>query len=460
LSYPWLLWSLVVAAAARPPLVPFPPRKLLPSTSSRRLFQTRCRGSPIPPRWSPPADIRRCHWSIAPAQGSPFATGLAIDNTGLLSGRANFLNTATFTATVTDSSSPPQAQSRNYSLIAYPPLTGGTLQPNPIAAYNSPSTVAYLYATGGLPPVYFSLVSGSLPPGLRLNSDGALSGSAYSPGIYAFTVNVRDSYGPPEVITQAVSLEVRQPSFSLVESLPSKLLLNRPFSGRIIPLGGLPPYSFSLSPGNSLPPGLSLEPDTGRVSGTPTILGRYSFVVLGSDSTPTTRFSNVNITVAQPLGRNDSPATATSIGNGAFNGSFSGTISPFIDPPDGVPAPGDNDFYKLVSLGGATVHLETYAKRSRPDNPLDTVVEIVDGNGRQLSTCRQPGDTSANFTSPCINDDVSLTPQHVQDSALDFRVPGAADVATTFYIHVLDWRGDARPDMTYSLTVSGVLPPP
>jgi hypothetical protein len=30
-------------------------------------------------------------------------------------------------------------------------------------------------------------------------------------------------------------------------------------------------------------------------------------------------------------------------------------------------------------------------------------------------------------------------------------------VSTTFFVHVLDWRGDARPDMQYYLNVSGVI---
>jgi hypothetical protein len=181
-------------------------------------------------------------------------------------------------------------------------------------------------------------------------------------------------------------------------------------------------------------------------------------VVRFADSSPipALAFHTFSATVSQPLGRNDSPATATAIGNG----SFSGSISPYIDPTNGTPAAGDNDFYKIVSLGGTTVHLETFAKRLRQENALDTVMEIVDGNGVRLSMCRQPGDTTNNFTSACINDDISLTPTHLQDSALDFLVPGTGSVPTKFYVHVLDWRGDARPDMTYNLNVSGVIPPP
>ncbi len=42
---------------------------------------------------------------------------------------------------------------------------------------------------------------------------------------------------------------------------------------------------------------------------------------------------------------------------------------------------------------------------------------------------------------------------------MDFKVPGPVGTQMTFYVHVLDWRGDARPDMQYYLNISGVNEP-
>ena len=53
-----------------------------------------------------------------------------------------------------------------------------------------------LNATGGKSPYTFSVVKGSLPYGLALSSNGAISGSPYffdQPGIYNFEVQVKDS---------------------------------------------------------------------------------------------------------------------------------------------------------------------------------------------------------------------------------------------------------------------------
>jgi hypothetical protein len=160
------------------------------------------------------------------------------------------------------------------------------------------------------------------------------------------------------------------------------------------------------------------------------------------------------ITVGSPRGRNDTPVQATAIDNG----SFYATISPYIDPPSNAPGAADQDFYKLISVSGPTVHVETLAQRNQQQDSLDTVIEIVDGNGHQFSNCRQPGDTSPNFSSACLNDDIGGSTPSL-DSSLDFLVPGAPSTPTTFYVHVIDWNGNARPDMNYTLNVSGVVDP-
>jgi len=82
---------------------------------------------------------------------------------------------------------------------------------------------------------------------------------------------------------------------------------------------------------------------------------------------------------------------------------------------------------------------------------LDSVLEILDGSGRRYAFCGQPI-----YNSPCLNDDLDST---TLDSALDFKVPGSSTTQTTFYVHVFDWRGDARPDMQYYLNVSSVIEP-
>jgi len=398
-------------------------------------------------------------WSIAPLSPTAlFVDGLSIDpHTGALSGTVNFAGTAGFVATVTDSASPPQSATKSFTVTAYSPLQAPPPQTLTFGQFSS-IVIGGISVTGGVPPLTFAVTGGSLPFGIRLNNQtGSFTGSAINVGTYLFTVTIQDSYSPPEVVTAQVTLQVIPPPLALADSLPRQILLNRPFSGKVVATGGIPPYHFSMLSG-SLPAGLSgPDPSGGQISGTPTVLGPSSVFTVGvTDSSPTPQSAQNNffINVTKPLGRNDTVATATPIDNGQIMAS----ISPYIDPPNAAPLPDDNDFYRLVSVSGATVHVETQARRWWPSDPLDTVIELVGGNGVRQSTCRQPGDTSTNFTSSCINDDISTVPL-VTDSALDYKVPGAPSTPTTFYVHVLDWRGDARPDMLYALQVSGVVDP-
>jgi len=396
-------------------------------------------------------------WSIAPVSPTAlFVDGLSIDpGSGVLSGTANFQGTAGFIATVQDAASPPRMATKGFYLTASSPMQTPAPQTFTIGQYQDIFSISVGFP-GGVQPFTYTLTAGSLPFGLTLNNQtGQITGSAITSGTYNFTVTIQDSYTPPEIAPAQITIQVVPPPLSFADSLPRQLLLNRPFSGKIVVTGGIPPYHFTMTSG-TLPPGFnSIDSTTGQISGTPTSAGYYSFGVNVSDSSspPVTANTSFGITVATPLGRNDTIATATPIGNEQIMAS----ISPYIDPPDSAPLPADNDYYKLVSLSAAVVHVETQAQRWWPGDPVDTVIEILDSNGTQLTSCRQPGDTSTAFNSPCINDDIPS--QQTTDSALDLNVPGPANTPTTFYVHVLDWRGDARPDMRYALQVSGVVTP-
>ena len=68
---------------------------------------------------------------------------------------------------------------------------------------------ATLAAGGGSTPYTWSIVSGSLPNGLSLNSGtGVISGTPTATGIFNFTVQVTDSANPVKTTTKALSITV------------------------------------------------------------------------------------------------------------------------------------------------------------------------------------------------------------------------------------------------------------
>jgi Putative Ig domain len=122
---------------------------------------------------------------------------------------------------------------------------------------------------GGYPPIQFALASGSLPPGVTLDKTQALQGTPSAPGKYTFTIQASDAKTPTLTASQAFTLTVDNNLVVPNTALPDAVQ-NVSYLEQIKPAGGTPPYHFVLGPNSSMPPGLQLDPATGKVYGTPT----------------------------------------------------------------------------------------------------------------------------------------------------------------------------------------------
>jgi uncharacterized repeat protein (TIGR03803 family) len=94
--------------------------------------------------------------------------------------------------------------------------------------------------------------------------------------------------------------------------------------------GGIPPYTWSVAAG-SLPPGLTLLPSTGAISGTPTTSGTDSFMVQVADSATTP--SKATATLSIKIVPQPPAVTTATLPNGLVNSAYSTTL----EATNGVP---------------------------------------------------------------------------------------------------------------------------
>ena len=149
--------------------------------------------------------------------------------------------------------------------------------------------------SGGTGPFTYALISGALPSGITLNaSTGAITGtSTAATGTYPFGVQVTDSLGA--TATASCSL-ILQSTLALACPVSNTAAPGVPYSGTLVASGGLAPYAFVIIAG-LLPPGMTLNPTTGVISGTSSALGGWAYTARVTDSFGTTAFATCQISL-------------------------------------------------------------------------------------------------------------------------------------------------------------------
>jgi len=151
--------------------------------------------------------------------------------------------------------------------------------------------------------VQFSVVAGQTPPGTTLFtqgvSSGGITGTPTTEGLFSFTLRVRDFTGASD--TESFSIRINPPRTLVITNISDTLSPGTVGQfyccGNLFADGGVPGYTWSLRSGQ-LPPGLSLTASPGRITGTPTTAGTFSFLVRVTDSVGAFAERTFSITVS------------------------------------------------------------------------------------------------------------------------------------------------------------------
>jgi hypothetical protein len=200
---------------------------------------------------------------------------------GVLSGRPR--ETGSFPITVTATDSAGCTGSRDYILAIACNNSDLTISPDvvPSGVENVAYTDTTFTVDGGTAPYSFQQ-SGILPAGMNFIAD-TLSGTPTESGTFPFTISVTDNAGCAQSKGYILTISCSGVAISISPSSLPLASLNVPFSSTTFtPTGGAGPYSFVVF--GALPEGISLDQNTGILSGTPTEPGAFPFLLQATDS--------------------------------------------------------------------------------------------------------------------------------------------------------------------------------
>lgn len=180
------------------------------------------------------------------------------------------------------------------------------------------TAVAYsatLSATGGTEPYSWSVKSGSLPAGLSLSTAGAISGTPTAAGASSFVAQVTDS-NSTTASSGDLAIAISGGALTITATTAPTGKVGTAYNFQLAAAGGVPPYTWAVADGSTMPAGLSLS-NAGIVSGTPTQAGTFSPSIAVTDETATN-------TLSAPVSFTINP-NGTPLPDGGYAFQFNGT---------------------------------------------------------------------------------------------------------------------------------------
>ena len=392
-------------------------------------------------------------WSVTSGTALS-AVGLGLTSAGVISGYPNASETAApFTVQVVDSQG--NTASQNYTLTVY---LGISTTPTtvPAGTVGTPYSQTFMASGGAGGPFTFSVASGTAlsAVGLTLSSTGTISGTPNATETAAaFTLRVADSLGDftqlnytltinsavgqPAQVTDIETITVSDtetfpdivdsepitvddivivntgPIITGPSTLPSGVVGVAYPTTTITASSGLPPYNWTAT---GLPPGLTIGPTTGIISGIPTTAGAYAVTVTVTDSASLTFSANFPIAViaSAPIA-NLSPTSLTFSAQSSSTQSAAQTVT--LSNTGNAP----------LSITGTGISISgTNATDFSQSNPCGT--SVAAGSNCVISVTFNPSLLAPGTYTATLNvaDNASGSPQQVQLSGIALPPPSVS----------------------------------
>jgi hypothetical protein len=247
-------------------------------------------------------------WSVT---GMP--AGMRLDpNTGVVSGTPTVVASGSATVTLSDGrGDPPSVQSFTLNIVATPTITTASL---PAGDIGVPYAVFSTNA-GGTTPLVWS--ASNLPAGLAINSlTGVISGTPTAVGTKMVSVTLTDAAGATDV--NAYTLVVNNlPTITTVSLAP--WTINQPYLAQVSATAGSTPYFWTAS---NLPAGLTIDAQTGVITGTATTSGTVTVSVTVADAADGSDTNSFGLTMNAPP-----TITTASLPTWTVNRAYSTTVT-------------------------------------------------------------------------------------------------------------------------------------
>jgi hypothetical protein len=222
-------------------------------------------------------------WSVT---AGTLPIGLTLASDGTLAGTPTAAGPYTFTVTASDSQPTPATGSQAFSVTIEPPaqLSIDPGQTPPPGVHGTSYYFTFI-AAGGYLPLSWAVTAGALPPGLTLNPDGTLTGTAKAARStpFAFTVTVTDSSTPsPGTKSVPFTIAISEPvAPTIYVTPPPTATVGSSYSFPFSASDGLAPLVWAASPAPM--GGLAVSPD-GILSGIPSTAGIFPITLTVTDA--------------------------------------------------------------------------------------------------------------------------------------------------------------------------------